>query len=96
MYVDILVPDLLSCLMAMMIAREISKLWDNVVELSSPSDVLFDEHMTVLTSQQKFLRNTHNKTRFISMLKEKFTAENILVKQSNNDADVLTIETAIE
>ena len=35
-------------------------------------------------------------SRFISMLKEKFTAENILVKQAINDADVLIIETAIE
>ncbi|XP_044579087.1 uncharacterized protein LOC123261518 [Cotesia glomerata] len=63
---------------------------------SSSSDILFDELMTVPTSQQKFLTNTHNKSRFISMLKEKFTAENILVKQANNDADVLIIETAIE
>lgn len=63
---------------------------------SSSSDILFDEFMTVPTSQQKFLANTHNKSRFISMLKEKFTAENILVKQANNDADVLIIETAIE
>ena len=52
--------------------------------------------MTVPTSQQKFLSNTHNKSRFISMLKEKLTAENILVKQANNDADVLIVETAIE
>lgn len=29
-------------------------------------------------------------------MKDKFTAENILVKQANNDADVLIIETAIE
>lgn len=63
---------------------------------SSSSDILFDELMIVPTSQQKFLTNTHNKSRFISMLKEKFTAENILVKQANNDADVLIIETAIE
>lgn len=30
------------------------------------------------------------------MLKEKITAENILVKQVNNDADVMIIEIAIE
>lgn len=30
------------------------------------------------------------------MLKEKITTENILVKQANNDADVLIVETAIK
>ena len=59
---------------------------------SSSSDILFDELMTVPTSQQKFLANTYNKSR----LKDKFTAENILVKQANNDVDVLIIKTAIE
>lgn len=63
---------------------------------SSPSDVIFDEFITVTTSQQKFLANIHNKSRFISMLKEKFTSENIFVKQADNDADVLIVETAIE
>lgn len=52
--------------------------------------------MTVPTSEQKFLTNTHNKSRFISMVKKKFTTENILVKQANNDADVLIIEIATE
>lgn len=52
--------------------------------------------MTISTSQQKILANIHNKSRFISMLKEKITAENILVKQANNDADVMIIEIAIE
>lgn len=63
---------------------------------SSSSDILFDQFMTVPTSQQKFLANTHNKSRFILMLKERFTTENIFVKQADNDADVLIIETAIE
>lgn len=62
---------------------------------SSSSDILFDQFMTVPTSQQNFLANTH-KSRFISMLKERFTIENIFVKQADNDADVLIIETAIE
>lgn len=35
----------------------------------------------------------YNKSRFISMFKEKFTAENALIA---HDADVLIIETAIE
>lgn len=52
--------------------------------------------MTVPTSQQQFLANTHNKSRFISMLSEKLTTTNIFVKQANNDADVLIIETALE
>ena len=51
--------------------------------------------MTVSTSQQKFLTNIH-KSRFISMLKEKFTTENISVKQANNDVNVLIIKIAIE
>ena len=51
--------------------------------------------MTVPTNQQQFLANTHNKSRFIAMLSEKLTA-NIFVKQANNDADILIIETALE
>lgn len=66
--------------MAIMISREISKLQNNVC---------FDEHITVPTTQQKFLTNTQNQSRFISVLKEKFTAENILVKQANDYGDVL-------
>ncbi|XP_076677413.1 uncharacterized protein LOC143373765 [Andrena cerasifolii] len=52
--------------------------------------------MTVPISQQKFLANARNKSRFISMLKERLTSENIFVKQADNDADVLIIETAVE
>ena len=63
---------------------------------SSSSDVVFDRFMTVPTNQQQFLATTHNKSRCILMLCEKFTAANILVKQADNDADVLIIETAIE
>ena len=55
----------------------------------------FDQFMTVPTNQQQFLANTHNKSRFIAMLSEKLTA-NIFVKQANNDADILIIETALE
>ena len=46
--------------------------------------------------KQQFLANTHNKSRFISMLCEKFTTANISVKQADNDADVLIIETTIK
>lgn len=47
--------------------------------------------MTVPTSQQQFLSNIHNKSRFITMLKEKFTTGHVLLKQAENDADVLII-----
>ena len=52
--------------------------------------------MTVPANQQQFLANIHNKSHFISMLSDKLTTENIVVKQAQNDADVLIIETAIE
>ncbi|GBN63418.1 hypothetical protein AVEN_252015-1 [Araneus ventricosus] len=65
-------------------------------KISSSSDVLFDRFMTGPTNQQQFLANTHNKYRFISMLSEKLKAADIFVKQANNDADVLIIETALE
>ncbi|GBO38818.1 hypothetical protein AVEN_274190-1 [Araneus ventricosus] len=65
-------------------------------KISSSSDVLFDRFMTVPTNQQQFLANTHNKSRFISVLSEKLKAADIFVKQANNDADVLIIETALE
>ena len=52
--------------------------------------------MIVPKNKQQFIANTHNKSRFISMLCEKLTTANIVVKQAGNDADVLIIETAIE
>ncbi|GBN26257.1 hypothetical protein AVEN_88687-1 [Araneus ventricosus] len=52
--------------------------------------------MIVPTNQQQFLANTHNKSRFISMLSEKLKAADIFVKQANIDADVLIVETALE
>ncbi|GBM42367.1 hypothetical protein AVEN_129797-1 [Araneus ventricosus] len=65
-------------------------------KISSPSDVPFDRFMTVPTNQQRFLANIHNKSRFISILSEKLKADDIFVKQANNDDDVLIIETALE
>ncbi|GBO23189.1 hypothetical protein AVEN_143185-1 [Araneus ventricosus] len=52
--------------------------------------------MTVPTNQQQFLANTHNKSRLISRLSQKLKAADIFVKQANNDADVLIIETSLE
>ena len=49
-------------------------------KVSSSPDVIFDQFMTVPTNQQQFLSNTHNKSRFIFMLCERFTAANIIVK----------------
>ena len=63
---------------------------------SSCSDIIFDQFMTVPANQQQFLANIHNISRFISMLSDKLTTENIAVKQAQNHADVLIIETAIE
>lgn len=63
---------------------------------SSGSEIIFDEFMTVPANQQQFLANINNKSRVISMLSDKLTAANIAVKQAQNDADVLIIETAIE
>ncbi|GBN07374.1 hypothetical protein AVEN_182106-1 [Araneus ventricosus] len=65
-------------------------------KISLSSDVLFDRFMTVPTNKQQFLVNTHNKSRFISMLSQKLKGAAIFVKQANNDADVLIIETSLE
>ncbi|KAK4885458.1 hypothetical protein RN001_001729 [Aquatica leii] len=63
---------------------------------TSSSYIIFDEFMKVPANQQQFFANIKNKSRFISMLSDKLTIENIAVKQAQNDADVLIIETAIE
>ncbi|GBM10335.1 hypothetical protein AVEN_141916-1, partial [Araneus ventricosus] len=52
--------------------------------------------MTVPTNKQQFLANTRNKSRFTSMLSQKLKGADSFVKQANNDADVLIIETALE
>lgn len=58
------------------------------------SDIVFDQFMTIPATQQQFLANGHNKSHFISMLSGK--TEKVEVKQADNDADVLFVETAIE
>lgn len=62
----------------------------------SSVDTYFDETMNVTVSQEKFLSNSNNKSRLISMLSVKFEANNFVVKQAQDDADVLIIETALE
>ncbi|GBO04916.1 hypothetical protein AVEN_80952-1 [Araneus ventricosus] len=47
--------------------------------------------MIIEQSLMQSIKNTHNKSRFISMLSEKLKAADIFVKQTNNDADVLII-----
>lgn len=51
--------------------------------------------MTVLTNQKQFLANTHNKTQFISMLRENLNAASISAKQAGNDANFLIVKTGI-
>lgn len=65
-------------------------------KINSSCDIIFDRCMIVPINQQQFLNNAHNKSRFISMLSEKLITTNILVKQANNDADLLIIETTLE
>ena len=59
------------------------------------TDILFERHTKVVVSQEKFLSNEHNKSRFISQLSGKLTENGISVKQANDDADLLIIQTAI-
>ncbi|KAK9872193.1 hypothetical protein WA026_016247 [Henosepilachna vigintioctopunctata] len=63
--------------------------------LSKSYEVCFDETMIVPISQEKFLSNRSNKTKFIYMLVEKLKTIDITTKQARDDADVLIIETAI-
>lgn len=65
-------------------------------KLPTSHEIRFDGTMSPTMSQEKFLSNVHNKSRFISMLSEKFQENNIFVKQAQDDADVLIIETALE
>ena len=85
--------------MAMVTRQKTLKLQNNVVGLRKHLHLptLFLINLwKVPANQQQFLANIHNKSRFISMLSDKLITENIAVKQAQNDADVLIIETAIE
>ena len=46
---------------------------------SSSSYIIFDQFMKVPASQQQFLPNIHNKSRFISILSDKLITKNIAV-----------------
>ncbi|KAF0706902.1 Uncharacterized protein FWK35_00033648, partial [Aphis craccivora] len=59
------------------------------------TNIIFEELMDVLTTQEKFLSNTENKMRLITMLTEKFLTSGILVRQAEDDADLLIVNIAI-
>lgn len=59
------------------------------------ADVLFDETLSAQVSQEPFLGNEKNEARLISLLTKKFQQAAITIKQAEEDADVLIIETAI-
>lgn len=59
-------------------------------------DTIFDESMPATTSQSKFLSNERNKSRLITKLIIKLTSEGFTVKQANEDADTLIVNTALE
>lgn len=59
------------------------------------TDIIFDPNTKVCISQEKFLSNEHNKSRFISQLSRKLDENGISVKQAPDDADLLIIQTAI-
>lgn len=77
------------------IAKKHSKIFQISMCIMYVDILVSDLKLKVPTSQQKRLAKAH-KFRFISMLIDKCTAENILVRKANNDAEVLIIETAIE
>ena len=58
--------------------------------------VMFDETMAAAMSQEKFLSNSMNKQRLISMLCIKLQNAGFAVKQSEEDADYLIIKSALE
>lgn len=60
------------------------------------AEILFDPSMKAVVSQDKFLNNDRNKSRLISLLKERFESRGISVKQHDEDADVLIVQTALE
>lgn len=59
-------------------------------------NILFDQEMSVTVSQETFLSNQNNKTRFIKFLVEYLKRENISVIQADDDADLLIVDTALK
>ncbi|GBM39916.1 hypothetical protein AVEN_250235-1 [Araneus ventricosus] len=57
---------------------------------------MFDESMSSIMSQEKFLSNHKNKQRLINILRVKFQKEGFVVKQAQGDVDYLIIKSALE
>lgn len=59
-------------------------------------EIIFDKSMNINMLQNKFLSNDRNKKRLIQFLSAELVEAGYFVKQSEEDADVLIIKTAIE
>ena len=64
--------------------------------ISSADVNITDLSMQVTCTRKSFLRNSHNKTELIRILRQRFTEIGIENEQSVGDADVLTVQKAIE
>lgn len=53
------------------------------------------ENMSITVQQQKFFGNMNNKRRFITFLTKALQNNNIIVKQAEDDADVLIVKSAL-
>ena len=63
--------------------------------IASSTDILFTENMAITVQQDKFFGNIKNKTRFIILLTQALQKNNIIVKQAEDDADLLIAKTAL-
>lgn len=63
--------------------------------MTSPT-VLFAGNMINIMEKEMFLINAENKQRFINLLSDKFRSIECLTVHAEDDADVLTIITAVE
>ena len=52
--------------------------------------------MPAITNQSRFLSNERNKSRLITILKQRLLTEGFVVKQADEDADTLIVRTAVE
>lgn len=62
---------------------------------STSTDILFTENMIITVPQDKLLGNIKNKMRFIKYLSQTLQKNNIIVKQAEDDADLLIVQTAL-
>lgn len=60
------------------------------------NEILFTDAMNVTVSREVFLANKKNKTRLIERLTERFMNSGIAVHQSDGDADLLIVLTALD